>query len=225
MTGASLPGSGRRGAAPSGGGAYTPGVGDGHRERIGIFGGTFDPPHLGHVAIALEVRHILRLDRVLLMVANDPWQKTGQRSVTPAPIRAAMTHAAVAGCEGLDVSEIELDRSGPTYTAETLEDLRAAEPDADLFLIVGSDAAAGLDSWNRPHDVRDLATTVVVDRGGRQGGRPPDAWPHVVVDVPALEISSSDLRRRVAEGEPIRGLVAGGVADLIEARGLYREVA
>lgn len=199
-----------------------PAVDDGRRERIGVFGGTFDPPHIGHVAIALEVLHALRLDRILMMVANDPWQKTGERAITPATTRLAMTQAAVVGCDGLEVSELEVDRSGPTFTADTLEQLGVDEPDAELFLIVGSDTAAGLDTWHRPGDVCALATTVVVDRGGREGGRPPADWPHVVVDVPAIEVSSSDLRRRVAQGEPIRGLVARGVADLIEGEGLYQ---
>lgn len=192
-------------------------------ERIGVFGGTFDPPHAGHVATALEVGHALALDRVLMVVANDPWQKTGIRTITPAPLRLAMTEAAVAGCAGLEVSRLELDRSGPSYTADTLAELAGAGSAPSLFLIIGSDAAAGLDTWDRPAEVRRLATTVVVDRGGREGGRPPAGWEHRVVEVPAMEVSSSDLRRRVAAGEPIRGLVPRAVADVIEAEGLYRE--
>ena len=189
--------------------------------RIGVFGGTFDPPHLGHLATALEVRHSLDLDTVLLVVAGDPWQKTAQADITPAETRLAMTRAAVDGIEGLEVSAIEIERHGPSYSAETLEALRELHQ-AAWFLIVGSDAAAGLDTWHRPYDVARLATTVVVDRGGREGGRPPAGWPHEVVDVPALEISSSDIRYRVATGRPIRGLVPGVIADRIEMQGLYR---
>lgn len=192
-------------------------------QRIGVFGGTFDPPHVGHVAAALEVGHALAIDRVLMVVANDPWQKTGIRTITPAPLRLAMTEAAVAGCTGLEVSRLELDRSGPSYTADTLAELAGTGSPPSLFLIVGSDAAAGLDTWDRPAEVRRLATTVVVDRGGREGGRPPDGWEHRVVEVPALEVSSSDIRRRVAAGAPIQGLVPRAVADVIEAEGLYRE--
>lgn len=189
--------------------------------RIGVFGGTFDPPHLGHVAIALEVQHALELDVVMLVVAGDPWQKTTEAGITAAETRLAMTHAAVDGLDGLEVSAIEIERRGPSYTAETLEILRDLTV-AQWFLIVGSDAAAGLDTWHRPDDVARLATTVVVDRGGREGGRPPTGWEHEVVEVPALEISSSDIRRRVAAGEPIRGLVPVAIADRIEMQGLYR---
>lgn len=156
-----------------------------------------------------------------MMVASDPWQKSALREITPAAARLAMVRSAIAGCSGLEVSELEIARSGPSYTADTLATLQADEPEAQLFLIVGSDAAHGLDTWERPHDVRDAATTVVVDRGGREGGRPPRGWPHLVVDVPALEISSSDLRRRVSAGQPIRGLVPKAVADIIEAASLY----
>ena len=173
------------------------------------------------LAIALEVGHALSLDRVLLMVAGDPWQKTALRSITPAVDRLDMVEAGIDGVEGVEVSDLEVRRGGPSYMADTLADLAAAAPDADLFMIVGSDAAHGLDTWSRPDEVRDQATTVVVDRGGREGGRPPAGWPHVVVEVPALEVSSSDLRRRVAAGEPIRGLVPKAVADIIEMRGLY----
>jgi nicotinate-nucleotide adenylyltransferase len=189
--------------------------------RIGVFGGTFDPPHLGHIATALEVQHALELDIVMLVVAGDPWQKTAESEITPAETRLAMTRAAVDGLDGLEVSAIEIERRGPSYMADTLEILRDLTA-ASWFLIVGSDAAAGLDTWHRPDDVARLATTVVVDRGGREGGRPPEGWEHQVVDVPALEISSSDIRRRVAAGEPIRGLVPGVIADRIEMQGLYR---
>ena len=188
--------------------------------RIGVFGGTFDPPHHGHIAIALEVRYALDLDQVWFVVAGDPWQKTAEREITPAETRLALTHAAVDDIEGLDVSAIEIERRGPSYTADTLEILRDLTH-ASWYLIVGSDAAAGLDTWHRPDDVARLATTVVVDRGGREGGRPPAGWPHEVIDVPSLEISTSDLRHRIATGRPIRGLVPPGVADRIEMQGLY----
>ena len=189
--------------------------------RIGVFGGTFDPPHLGHIATALEVQHALELDIVMLVVAGDPWQKTAEAEITPAETRLAMTRAAVDGLDELEVSAIEIERRGPSYTADTLEILRDLTH-ASWFLIVGSDAAEGLATWHRPDDVARLATTVVVDRGGREGGRPPAGWDHEVVQVPALEISSSDIRRRVAVGEPIRGLVPEMIADRIEMQGLYR---
>lgn len=195
-------------------------------ERIGVFGGTFDPIHNGHLAVALEVREALGLDRMLLVVANDPWQKEGTE-VTPSANRLAMAEHAVgamnalAGAPLLEVSDIEVRRGGETYTADTLEELRSRHPDAALFLLVGSDAAAGLPTWKRPEVVRDLATTVVVDRGGREGGRPPADWPHEVVAVDPIEVSSSAIRRRVASGQSIDGLVPPTVVDDVATFGLY----
>ena len=189
--------------------------------RIGVLGGTFDPPHIGHLAIALEVLHQLRLDTVLLVVANDPWQKSAVGSVTPAEVRLDLVRAAVDGFPGLEPSTIEIDRGGESYTADTLETIAADSPGVELFLLVGSDVAMGLDSWKRPDAVRSLATTVVVDRGGRHGGRPPDGWPHQVIDVPALEISSSDLRARFADGRPVEALMPRAVVDAVRLAGIY----
>ncbi|MGB0500711.1 MAG: nicotinate-nicotinamide nucleotide adenylyltransferase, partial [Acidimicrobiales bacterium] len=137
--------------------------------------------------------------------------------------RLAMVEAAVSEVDGVQVSSLEIDRDGPSYTVDTLTDLAAAHPADTFHLIIGSDAAVGLDTWHRPDVVAELAKVVVVDRGGREGGRPPAGWSYELVDVPALEVSSSDLRRRVADGAPIRGLVSPGVADVIEAHDLYRE--
>ncbi len=186
-----------------------------------MFGGTFDPPHNGHIAIALEVRHQLRLDTVLLVVANDPWQKSAVGSVTPADLRLELTRAAIDGIEGLEVSTVEIERGGESYTADTLESLSAEMVESQLFLVVGSDAAMGLDTWKRPDAVRALANTVVVDRGGRQGGRPPEGWPHQVIDVPALEISSSDLRARFADGRPVEALMPRETVDVVRRAGIY----
>jgi len=194
-------------------------VHDGLKRRIGVFGGTFDPPHHGHIAIAQEVRHSLHLDDVLMVVANDPWQKTAISRVTPAGIRLGLCRAAFDPVDGLDVSDIEISRGGASYTADTLAALSGT--DRELFLVVGSDAAVGLDTWKRADEVQRLATAVVVDRGGRQGGRPPEGWNHVVVDVPALEISSSDLRARFGTDRPVEGLLPRSVIDEIRAHGLY----
>ncbi len=101
----------------------------GPSRQIGVFGGTFDPPHVGHLAIALEVRHALALDEVWFVVAGDPWQKSGERSITPASIRLAMVEAAIAGADGVQVSTLEIDRDGPSYMADTLTGLTAAHPD------------------------------------------------------------------------------------------------
>ena len=190
--------------------------------RLGVLGGTFDPPHFGHLAAALEVRWRLGLDEVLMVVANDPWQKSSLRPVTPARLRLAMVQAAVAGRGGLTASSIEIDRGGESLTADTLARLRADRPGAELFLVVGSDAAEGLDGWKRCDEVRALATTVVVDRAGREGGRPPGDWPAVVVEAPGLAISSRDLRARFAEGRPVAALVPSGVIEVVAAHRLYR---
>ncbi len=194
---------------------------DQQTSRIGVLGGTFDPPHLDHLAVALEVHHRLRLDRTLLVVANDPWQKSARCPVTPAATRLELATAAVGDLDGLEASDIEIRRGGETYSADTLEELAASIPGVELFLVVGSDAAGGLDTWKRPDDVRRLAPTVVVDRAGRSGGRPPDGWSHVVVDVPTLEISSSDLRARFADGRPVEAMVPPPVIEMIRASGLY----
>ncbi|MEA2716019.1 MAG: nicotinate-nucleotide adenylyltransferase [Actinomycetota bacterium] len=191
-------------------------------ERLGVLGGTFDPVHIGHLIAAVNVRAALGLDRVLLMVANQPWQKSGRR-LTPAEDRLAMVSAAVGGRVGLEASRMEIDRGGDTYTADTLEQLAAADIDADLFLIVGSDVAAELHTWKRPETVARLATLVVVGRGGTTPAGPHDSsqWRVERVDIPPLDVSSSDLRRRHREGLPLDFLVPDPVIDLIRWRGLY----
>jgi nicotinate-nucleotide adenylyltransferase len=123
-------------------------------ERIGIFGGTFDPIHSGHLIVAVNVRDALALDRVLLVVANRPWQKVGSREVTPARLRLELAQAAVAGLEGIEVSDIEIRRGGDSYTADTLVELKSTHPGAELFLILGADAARALPSWERPDEAR-----------------------------------------------------------------------
>ncbi|NNE72458.1 MAG: nicotinate (nicotinamide) nucleotide adenylyltransferase [Acidimicrobiales bacterium] len=191
-------------------------------QRIGVFGGTFDPPHIGHFATAVNVAAELDLDQMLLVVANSPWQKLGTRPITPAEDRYAMVAAGAALFELVEASRIELDRGGETYSADTLEELRELHPTAELFLVVGSDAADGLDTWKRPDVVRELATIVVVDRAGREGGVPPQGWNYVKVDTPRLEVSSSDLRRRAEVGDPLDVLIPAAVIDVIRGRSLYR---
>lgn len=190
--------------------------------RIGVFGGTFDPPHVGHLVVAVNVRHALGLDVVLLVVANDPWQKSGSRLVSPAADRLAMVVAAVGDVEGLEGSDIEMARGGTSFTADTLAELRAREPGAEVFLVLGSDAAAGLPTWERADEVRELAEVVVVTRPGAEDGAPPAGWSWTSVECPRLEVSSSDLRQRVVDGRPLDYLLPAAVIDCIEARGLYR---
>ncbi len=191
-------------------------------ERLGIFGGTFDPPHIGHLVTAVNVRHDLALDRVLLVVNNVPWQKVGSRAISPAQDRLAMVEAAVADADGLEASRIEIDAGGMSYTADTLGALRTEEPKRELFVILGADAAAGLLTWERADEVRDLATIVAVQRPGVAEVPPLEGWRWACVDVPGLDVSSTDLRQRVRDGRPLRYLLADAVIDCIAAHGLYR---
>jgi nicotinate-nucleotide adenylyltransferase len=185
-------------------------------ERVGVLGGTFDPVHIAHLVAAVSVRHALGLDRVLLIVAGDPWQKRGT-VVASAEDRLAMARAAVDGLDGIEVSTLEVERPGPTYTIDTLRALEA--PERELFLVVGSDVAAGIDGWHRAAEVRAAATLVVVSReGNRDDAGGPGA---LCVHIPRLDVASSDLRARVARGEPIDVLVPAGAVRVIRERRLY----
>lgn len=191
-------------------------------ERLGVLGGTFDPPHVGHLVAAVEVRWALGLDRVLLMVANDPWQKSGARPVTPAPDRLAMTRALAAGVDGVQVSDLEIRRGGPSYTIDTLTHLWSGDPRPEVFVVVGRDAAAGLPTWERAEELRSAVPFVVVGRAGEEHAELPAGWTFREVDIPRLDVSSSDLRARLAAGRPVDGLMPPAVVALIDERGLYR---
>jgi nicotinate-nucleotide adenylyltransferase len=193
------------------------------RRRVGLFGGTFDPPHVGHLVTAVNVRHELRLDLVLLEVANRPWQKEGLRRISSAEDRFALVAAAVEGVPGLQASRMEIDRGGVSYTADTLAELGRRDEEAELFTIVGSDAAAALLTWERYDEVADRSRLVVVERPGSSGVLPGEvSWLRVV--VPHLEVSSTDLRARVADGRPLDYLVPEDVLAEIRRRGLYQPV-
>ncbi|MGQ0616880.1 MAG: nicotinate-nucleotide adenylyltransferase [Acidimicrobiia bacterium] len=189
---------------------------------MGVFGGTFDPPHVGHLVTAVNVRHAVGLDRVLLVVANDPWQKS-DRKLSAAPDRMAMVAAAVADVDGLEASALEIERGGTSYTADTLAALQQRFPAAELFLVLGSDAAVGLPTWERVDEVRRRAHIVVVTRPGTDHGRPPEGWSWTAVETPRLDVSSTDLRARVADGRPLDYLLTPPVIACIEGRGLYRD--
>jgi nicotinate-nucleotide adenylyltransferase len=192
--------------------------------RIGLFGGTFDPPHVGHLVTAVNVRHALNLDIVILMVANDPWQKTGSRDVTTAEERFAMVEAAVSVVDGVVAGRDEIDRGGPSYTADTLMALAEKHPGAELFTIVGDDAAAGLTSWTRVEQVADYSQLVVVDRPG-VAVELPKQFNWLRVESPRLEVSSTDLRSRFSDGRPLDYLVTEPVLRVIEERRLYGSAA
>ncbi len=192
--------------------------------RIGLFGGTFDPPHVGHLVTAVNVRHALNLDIVILMVANDPWQKSGARDVTTAEDRFAMVEAAVSVVDGVVAGRDEIDRGGPSYTADTLMALAEKHAGAELFTIVGDDAAAGLTSWTRVDQVVQYSQLVVVDRPGVAVGLPKE-FDWLRVESPRLEVSSTDLRSRFSDGRPLDYLVTEPVLRVIEQRGLYGSAA
>ena len=169
------------------------------------------------------MRYELELDRVLLEVANRPWQKEGARPISAAEDRYAMVAAAVAGVDGLEASRLEIDRGGVSYTADTLAELGRLHPDAELFTIVGSDAAVGLLTWERYEEVARRSRLVVVERPGASRELPGEvSWIRVV--VPHLEVSSTDLRARVVDGRPLDYLVPEDVLAEIRRRGLYEPV-
>jgi nicotinate-nucleotide adenylyltransferase len=188
---------------------------------IGIFGGTFDPIHTAHLMLAELVRTDLGLDRMLLVVANSPWQKEGERVVTPAEDRFAMVEAAAEGWPGLAPSRMEIDRGGPSYTIDTVRQLLAEEPGARLTLVVGSDVVAGLDTWHQEKALRDLVTLAVVGRPGADPADPPPGWRAVTVPAAPCDVSSTELRRRLEQGESVEGLVPDAVIRCIARRGLY----
>jgi nicotinate-nucleotide adenylyltransferase len=189
-------------------------------KRIGLFGGTFDPPHVGHLVTAVNVRYALGLDSVVLMVANSPWQKDGTRPISPAADRLAMVEAAVADVEGLIAGDAEIRRGGPSFTADTLQGMARCYPDAELYTIVGDDAAAGLTTWQRYDEVVALSHLVVVDRPGEQVELPA-GFDWLRVEVPRLEVSSTDLRARVVDGRPLDYLLPPTVIEGIRHRRLY----
>lgn len=188
--------------------------------RIGVFGGTFDPPHVGHLVTAVNTRYELALDGVILMVNNVPWQKVASREITPPEDRLAMVAAAVEHVPGLVAGDHEIRAGGPSYTADTLATLAEEHPGAELFTIVGDDAAAGIRTWERADEVIERSRLVVVDRPGEPVELDPDIdW--IRVEVPRLDVSSTDLRARWVDGRPLDYLVTDEVLAVVAARGLY----
>lgn len=190
-------------------------------QRIGLFGGTFDPVHVAHLAVAVAARHQLGLDRVLLMVANVPWQKAAARRVSTAEDRFAMVDAAVRGRPGLEASRLEIDRGGDSYTADTLAELAA--PGREIFLVIGSDLVDELVTWRRWEELPGRCTLAVAHRPGEtERGELAPGWRTVHLRIPALHLSSTELRTMAEEGRPLDFLVPDPVLEVIAARGLYR---
>jgi nicotinate-nucleotide adenylyltransferase len=200
-----------------------------HRDRLGILGGTFDPPHIGHLWLATVAADELDLGKVLLVPAASPPHKR-RRSISHAADRVLMTRLAAANDPRLDVSLVELEREGPSYTVDTLADLGHRHPDTDLVLILAADSLAQIDTWREPDRLLELASWAVgprpgtplpsraelVARWGRSASR------IHLLGGPSLDVSGTLIRRRVAAGRAIRYLVPRAVEELIVNRGLYR---
>lgn len=191
------------------------------RSRIGVFGGSFDPIHIGHLAAAAAVKQELGLDRVLMMVANEPWQKVGTRDIADADLRCRMVEAAVAGYRGLEVSRLEVDRGGPSYMADTLAELTDQIDDGELVLIVGADTARNITTWARWHEVAELASLAVVNRPGETIAQLGEPWRATSVEIPALEVSSTELRARLAAGKSVNFLIPTPALVLLARCGIY----
>jgi nicotinate-nucleotide adenylyltransferase len=193
--------------------------------RIGVFGGTFDPIHTGHLVAAVNAKFAARLDLCYFVVANVPWQKEGLRELTPADIRYNLVRRAIEGVEGFEVSDIELRHGGHSYTVETLVGLRDEHPGDELVLVVGADAALSLPTWERSEDLPSLAELLVVSRPGFSPPDRVDPWKQwSVVEIPSLDISSTDLRSRVRDGRPLDFLLPRFAIDFIAETGLYQGV-
>jgi len=187
--------------------------------RLGIFGGTFDPPHIGHLVAAQDARTALDLDRVILVPAAVPPHKL-DRPITPGQLRLELLRAAVAGDARFEVDDVELRRGGPSWTVDTLRALRECRPGAELFLLVGMDQFAEFDTWREPHEIRRLARIAVLSRGGVVAPAGAD-W--TAVNVTRIDLASTEIRRRVAAGLPIRFLVPDAVESLVVRHGLYTD--
>lgn len=197
--------------------------------RLGLFGGTFDPIHLGHLILAEQCREALELEKIQFIVAGEPPHKRGVER-TAASHRLEMVRLAIAGNPAFEVSDIETKRSGPSYSVETLTEIKAQRPDDDLFFLIGSDSLADLPTWREPEEIARLASIVVVNRPGVDdpglAGFLPDLGPHAqplqTVDIPPIGVASRVLRERLAEGRSVRYQIPRAVEAYIEAHKLYR---
>ncbi|MET1038208.1 MAG: nicotinate-nucleotide adenylyltransferase [Aeromicrobium sp.] len=195
------------------------------RRRVGVMGGTFDPIHHGHLVAASEVQSWFDLDEVVFVPTGQPWQKA-DRDVSPAEDRYLMAVIATAANPRFNVSRVDIDRQGLTYTIDTLRELSALHPDADLYFITGADAMAALLTWRDHEELFELAQFVGCTRPGHEldettlKGLPEERI--TLVEIPALAISSTDCRLRVQRDEPVWYLVPDGVVQYIGKHGLYR---
>lgn len=192
--------------------------------RVGVFGGTFDPPHLGHLVAAGEAAYRCRLDEVVFVPTGDPWQKQ-HRNVTDAAARLEMTRSAVESDPLFRVSTCDIDRDGPTYAVDTVADVRAEyDGDVDLHFIIGADSLENLHTWHRVEELSKAVKFIALNRPGHSRSQVDTSFGVEVefIDMPAVDLSSTECRERVRAGEPIRYLVADRVAAYIGEHALYR---
>jgi nicotinate-nucleotide adenylyltransferase len=199
--------------------------------RVGLLGGAFNPPHIGHLVCAQEARYQLGLERVVLVPFSRPPHRTLEED-PGAEVRAELCELAAAAEEGLEVSRIELERAGPSYTSETLVEWRERAPEQDLVVLLGGDQAAALPGWHEPERVLELATVAVAEREGHERALVRDRLSGLAgaqrvefFDMPRLDVSSTLVRERARAGRPLRHLVPEPVLDAIDADGLYRSTA
>lgn len=185
--------------------------------RIGVFGGTFDPPHMGHLIVASDACDALELDRMIFIPAADPPHKRGA-VVAPPAIRLRMVRAAIAGDSRFEADDIELRRGGVSYTVDTLRELTRRNPGAELYFLVGADQVRQLHTWREPEEVSRLACLAVMDRGGERPTIEP-RFRHRVVPVTRVDISASDIRSRLSAGRTVRYLLPEAVRGVAE--GVY----
>lgn len=186
--------------------------------RTGLFGGTFDPPHTGHLIVAQDALTRLELARVVFIPAFEPPHKRG-RDISPAHLRLAMLRAALEGDDRFAVDDIEIRRGGTSYTVDTLRALHAADPAAELFLLLGTDQYEEIETWREPAELRTLARIAVLSREGRHPVLRADGASRV--PVTRIDVSATEIRRRVMAGEPIRYLVPAAVEAIIRQHRLY----
>ncbi len=193
-------------------------------EKLGIFGGTFDPIHLGHLIVASHVREVMQLDRIIFVPASTPPHKRGSE-ISPGDKRFAMIRAAVKDDPHAAASRIELDRGGVSYTIDTIRALKAMNPGAQLSLLIGMDNLIDFRSWKAPEAILEEATVIVMTRPGYEAGsgEKPLLRFMELCEVPYIGIASRDIRRRVANGKSIRYLVPEAVERYIQKNGLYRQ--
>jgi nicotinate-nucleotide adenylyltransferase len=192
------------------------------KRRVGLLGGTFDPPHWAHLVLAETARDELELDEVWFLPAGRPPHKRGRR-VSPPGVRLALLSAALSGAAGFRIEPLELERPGASFTADTLEVLAARRPEVEWWLLLGADMLADLPRWRRPRRVLELARLAVAERPGHPGVAPRGLGARFRrLGTPSISLSSSEIRRRVAAGRSIRYLVPEAVERLIRRRRLYR---